>query len=355
MKKAKVKKVKIPIAEDRDISDLFNQMLGGSTNVAITYPRYIAMRELCLKLVKVFTLLADSTLLREMNPIREEIVEYCALSKKYITVLFSQNLDSYLGMTQDYSKIPENITKAFSEDYETMKKSQFIKSLIGIADKLYPYRENFDKIDNLKHNFIYNIPGIEWSPLPFPFDIKEFMCNETITKSAIDFIMIILHKTYEFTYAIYDKIMTPDIDIDQFIDIITSSIGEIQKIPELNRCGKAFNKIKDSVLLLKNNFNEYYRDFIETKDNTTIMLNFVTDVSKNTKADPELTRQFRKIISYYQNLPKNGQNNEKVNMLFEKMNATFKEYDMDFENIGIKKTEQSESSLSNEDQEEIKK
>ena len=167
--------------------------------------------------------------------------------------------------------------------------------------------------------------------------------------------MIILLKVYSFTIEIYNVVRTPDIDVDQFIEIITSSITEIQKRPELNRCSKAFNKIKESVLLLKTNFNDYYRDFVETQDNTIIMQNFILDVSKNTKADLELTRQFRKIISYYreQAQKSGGQNNEKINMIFDKISETFKDYDIGLQNIGIKKTgEGGETNEASEDSSE---
>jgi hypothetical protein len=272
-----------------------------------------------------------------MQKTKDEIHKYCISSRKEITDIFHHNLDKY---SLDYGAVPEDVAKVFAQDYEAMKKGLFVKSLIGIADQLYVYRDNFKDISQLRHNFIYDIPGVEWMPFPFKFDVKEFVYSESITKSSIEFILVILHKSYEFTYAIYDKIRAPDIDIDQFIEIINASIDKIQKQPELNRCHKAFSKIKDSINMLKTNFNEYYRDFVETQDNTIIMQNFIIDVSKNTKADPELTRQFRKIIAYYQELSKNNagntKNNESINLLYEKMNNTFKEYDMNFENIGIK-------------------
>ena len=64
------------------------------------------------------------------------------------------------------------------------------------------------------------------------------------------------------------------------------NIDEIQKQPELHRCKDAFKKIKESVMMLKTNFNEYYRDFVDTSDNTIIMQHFIVDVSKSTEASP---------------------------------------------------------------------
>jgi hypothetical protein len=348
--KAKVKKIKVSAASDRDISDMFNQMLGtGSVNLSIAYPRYIKIKELSLRVMKVFNLLANSPMMTSKEDTKNGILKYCDLSHNNINALFTSNLDKY---TLDFSATPKELADEFGATYEVVKKSPFIKSLITIADKLHPYKDNFAKMDKLNHKFVYDISGVDWSPFPFPFNIKDLFLEEYISKNTIEFIMVILNKLYLFTIEIYNTVRTPDIDVDQFIEIITSSIAEIQKRPELNRCSKAFNKIKESVMLLKTNFNDYYRDFVETQDNTIIMQNFILDVSKNTKADLELTRQFRKIIAFYrEQAQKNGgENSEKINMIFDKINETFKDYDVGLQNIGIKKEEKEEKAEEKEEE-----
>jgi hypothetical protein len=337
--KSKTKKVKIPLANDRDISELFNQMLGtGVANLKLAYPRYVDNRELCERIVKVFKLLADSPTLNNMTEYRREILEYTENCEANIRALFNINLDEY---QLDFEKTPKELAEQFTVKYEEMKKAPFIKSLIYIADNLYPYRTNFANVDKLNHIFIFDISGITWKPFPFSLDVKEIVYTDNISKSHIEFIMTVICKIYEFTFKLYENMRTPDIDIDQFIDIIIASIDKIQKMPELNRCDKAFRKIKESVRLLKTNFNDYYRDFLETQDNTIIMQNFVIDVSKNTKADLEMTRQFRKIISYYREISQktDGVQNEKMNMLFDKLNSTFKDFDT--QNIGVQKPDES--------------
>lgn len=346
--KAKVKKIKVSAASDRDISDMFNQMLGaGNTNLAIAYPRYIQVRGLAERVIQIFTILANSAIFNTREYDKRNIMAYCENSKKEIKTLFHCCLDKY---QLNFDDTPKELAEEFSKSYDAVKKAPFIRAIIEIADKLHPYKSNFADMNKLNHTFINNISGIDWSPFPFPFNVKELLIEEDIQKNTINVIMIVLHKLYSFAIEIYNIVRTPDIDVDQFIEIITSSIAEIQKRPELNRCQKAFNKIKESVMLLKTNFNDYYRDFVETQDNTIIMQNFIIDVSKNTKADLELTRQFRKIISYYrEQAQKNGgQNNEKINMLFDKISETFKDYDVGLQNIGIKKTDEKEESEESE-------
>ncbi len=333
--KSKVKKIKVPISNDKDIGEMFNQMINAnSVNITIAYPRYNHIKELCERIIKVFTLLAESPLLSNtsFSNEKQEILAFCANSKIIISELFCVDLSQYI---LDLKNIPGDMSDKFIDAYQIVKKSAFIKKMIGIADTLYPYRENFQDINKLKHNFIYDISGVDWAPLPFSLNIKEIISND-IASNSIEFIMIVIHKSYEFSMALYNDLRAPDIDIDQFIEIIISSIGELQKRPELNRCDKAFNKIKESVLLLKNNFNNYYRDFIETQDNTIIMEHFILDVSNNTKADPELTRQFRKIISYYRDIARQQGNVEKsdqINKLFDKLNEELKLFDNELVNI----------------------
>jgi len=333
--KGKVKKVKVSIANDKDIGEMFNQMINAnSVNINIAYPRYNHIKELCERIIKVFTLLAESPLLSVpyLHNEKLEILAFCANSKLIMQELFCADLSQYI---LDFNSMPPNITDQFIDTYQNIKKSEFIKKMISIADTLYPYRENFQDIDALKHNFIYDISGIEWSPLPFSLNIKEIVSSD-IAPNSIEFIMTVICKVYGFSMALYNDLRSPDIDIDQFINIIISSISELQKRPELNRCDKAFNKIKDSVLLLKSNFNDYYRDFIATKDNTIIMEHFILDVSNNTKADPELTRQFRKIISYYHDVARqqgNTEKNDQIDKLFDKLNAELKLFDNELVNI----------------------
>jgi hypothetical protein len=136
---------------------------------------------------------------------------------------------------------------------------------------------------------------------------------------------------------------SPDIDVDEFVNVIVSSIDQIKNQPSLSRCTRAFDKIKESVHMLKDNFSEYYKDFLETKNSTIIMENFVIDVSKNTKKDPQLMQQFRKIISHYRSLAKSNIQNPQLRALFERVNDQFNQGDESHPNIvNIEKGKQDE-------------
>ncbi len=120
-----------------------------------------------------------------------------------------------------------------------------------------------------------------------------------MTADVKKYILIWLNLIYISTLEIYNVSTSPDVDIERFSEILINAITQVQRQPELHRCNKAFAKIKNSVGLLQNNFSGYYKDFIQSKNPSTIIESFVIDVSNNESADAQTTREFRKIIAYY--------------------------------------------------------
>ena len=146
---------------------------------------------------------------------------------------------------------------------------------------------------------------------------------------------------YKTTYEIYEIITSPDIDISKFSDIIIQSIQQAKKmIPRANR---AFKKIEDSVELLKNNFQNYYKDFISTKNPTIILENFILDCSKENSddVDLDLARQFKRIVMFYQKKSQGKIKDPRINQLFEMLNKNF-------EMLNVKETDINDDNNSDE-------
>jgi hypothetical protein len=162
---------------------------------------------------------------------------------------------------------------------------------------------------------------------------------------------------FNTTYDIYQIITSPDIDISEFSDIIVDSIKQARKM--IPRANKAFKKIEESVELLKDNFQNYYKDFITTKNPTIIIENFILDVSKDNsgEVDIELARQFKKIVMFYQKKSQGKIKDPRVNQLFEMLNKNFeilnvKEKDIQDTESDAEKSNENESD-SDENIEEI--
>lgn len=336
MSKTKVKKIKVPVGmQDEGLAEMFNQMLGaGSVNMTIAYPRYKRIRDLCVQQIKLFELLGSSPIMckdPQFAQQREQIKKFCAESRARCELVFCMDFSEY---EWNLSTIDEELRKKFTDVYEKMKKDDLIKTFIVMCDKLVPYRKNFEDPEKLNHKFVTSMAGAEWIPFPFTnLNIKHIFSLTGITNNTITLFMSVLSKAYELSRKLYEEVQSPDVDVDQFVDIIMSNIDEIQKRPELHRCREAFQKIKDSVKLLKNNFGGYYRDFIGTNDSTIMMQHFILDVSKSTEANATVARQFQTIISYYRKIAQDQISNPKVKMLFDKVNESFKALERGTENL----------------------
>jgi hypothetical protein len=183
--------------------------------------------------------------------------------------------------------------------YKKIKEDKFIKSLIDSAGKLKIYHKNFENLNDLKLNFIFQEPGINFNIFAFSsLDLKLLWSNRDIKVIVKKYILTILHHFYKNTFEIYKTITSPDVDIERFTEVLMASIAEIKKNPELHRCKNAFRKIEESVQLLHNKFEEYYRDSIYSKNINIIMENFINDVSRQGGHSPALLREFRIIINY---------------------------------------------------------
>jgi len=335
--KVRTKKVSIPVGEIGNINNMFNDMVGeGIGSIKISYPKYINIRNICTKIVKVLYILEDSVIIKSYENERKEIREFCELSTSTIKDMFSMEID-----VDDENKTN---FKEFMKLYESAKQSKMIKTLIVMADRLITYNKYIGDSKSLNIGFLRNMPGIEWKPLPFTDLNFKGIIIDNYDNNGVDtykFIMTVLNKLLVFSYDIYKETTSPDINPDEFIATIMSNIIKIQKLPALSRCNRAFKKILDSVMMLKTNFSDYYRDFMETKDNTVIMQNFIADVCKQTSgSDPELIREFRTIILFYKNVATNNKIlDPKIQKLFDSVNSGFSMLEKDTQNLRKPKDE----------------
>ena len=108
------------------------------------------------------------------------------------------------------------------------------------------------------------------------------------------------------------------------VEVVLSSIDQVKK--HIPRCEKAFNKIRDSVSLLKDNFGTYYSQFVESNNPSIIIESFIGDVSNTSGNDPALAREFKQIINFYKKMVLQNKQfgNSKVTKLFSHVEKQFK-------------------------------
>jgi len=312
--------------KDKNISEMFNQMLGaGSINLNMCYPKYHNIKNYSLKIIDILDMFNNSPFLKNFEDLevcRNDISYFITISRQEWKEIFDIDLSDY---EWNLNIIDDDIKKDFEEKYERMKKSQLIHTIIKMCDNLIPYRRYIYDVNNLDYKFMIRMAGSEFCPFPFTNLNFKYMIDVLLSngerKKEIEFLMVVLSKILSLSYNMYREYNSPDFDVDEFAYVIIDNIKEARK--RVPRCDKAFKKIEESVDLLKGNFTDYYRDFVQSQDQSIIIQNFVVDVAKNTKADPEITRQFRQIIMHFRKMANNHINNPKVRILFDKVNENF--------------------------------
>ena len=209
-----------------------------------------------------------------------------------------------------------NYGEDLPQKYYQLKNCDTIKSMSIMFKKLVEYKKYISDETNLDYSFIDSFEGDTILPLGniSKFNIKalfnyfnsqEFLDSniEKYTKAYIHMlknkILYYFHNIYEISFRILKMITDPEVDVKKFSSVIVQSISELRK--HTQGCDKAFRKIVESIDLLQDNFEDYYKNFILTGNPTTIMTDYIVDVSKgiDKKVDPSIAIQFRKIIDIY--------------------------------------------------------
>ncbi len=301
-RRATVKSVKVPLGADgEDIAGMFNSMLGeGRLDLAVAYPKYCALKEYLTNIHSIFTELIGSPFFAsypEFSTERTEIETFLSNLKCDIEQAFEFNFDREIF---ELDKLPEDQREAFTTTYRAIKTSNFVNEMIKMGDNLADYR---DRIDAADINFVDNIPGVEWRPFTFTsLNLKNVfaaICMSPNRATVAGLFLTVMKSAFENCYKIYKNVSQPDIDIEKFIAVLMEAISKLKKLPKLSRCGRAFDKIAESVDIFRHKFGQYYSAFVQTKSSTIILENFVLDVAHKSDADIETMRQFKLIVSYY--------------------------------------------------------
>lgn len=328
--------IKMPTGvNSRDVSDLFNQMLGADKpQLTIAYPRYSRIKEIIGKIIRILDMFNQSNFIcasNEYTTYRAEINIFTTSAKQLFEKYFNIDFSAY---ELNLEAVPDCLKAEFGEKYADIKKSDFVNTIIIMCDRLCVYGRFLKNINELDGKFISNIPGVTYEPFPFStFNLKQVYAADGTSDNSKQFILLVLHKLYTFSKALYEEITQPDVNVEDIANIVLANMEQVRNIPELSRCRRAFDKITEAVDLLRTNFKDYYRDFISNKSTTTMMENFILDVSKNTHADVEIRREFMTIVKYYREHGGTAKKDPRVDMLFENINSTISSLERNTTNL----------------------
>lgn len=340
--------------QNKDILNSFEDLLGSGekkSNLSVSHPKYVNFQVHCSRFIKLLKMFLNSTIIQHSANDKTNLESYINYLEKNFNESFNApDLEQYFTKDNEtlrghnYNVIPNNIQEEFSSVFYKVKKSTIINIIIVTCNNLTLYKKYFDNKEGLSDIYLTKSSGNVFEPLPdSKLNIKKIYNDNELSSSEKQFILIFVSKLYEISYNLYETLSSPDIDIEQFVYIVITSVDEIKK--HIPRCDEAINKIKESVELLKSNFGDYYKDFVASNNNSSIIMeNFILDVSKNTNATPKLTNQFRKIINYYKSM------SAKAKCTDSKLSKLFNQIDKNFDKLDKRKKD--DDTYKNDDEEE---
>lgn len=332
--------------KDPELIDMFNNMLGeGSPDPAIVIPKYESIMLNAREILQLLEALMRSPLRAsfyfDFKKGFDEIRKFIDVSGVALDALAMEKNDKILTGAElhEINSHPERIQEFMNnmqlrykisnlgESYKNLKSSGFVKEMVmttrNIKNSLMLEKERtkaehhcLEVKENLTPDFIVQSDGDFLELFSFStFDFKQLYLHETMSPEFSKYILFLMHLLYKKMSIIIREITSPDIDVDKFAEVLIRSISEVRK--HIPRCDRAFDKIESSVGLLKQNFGEYYKDFISSQNPGIIIENFVSDVARNAKADLTTTNQFRRIIQYYRKSMSGKIQDPKVKKIFE--------------------------------------
>lgn len=298
--------------KDGDMTAMFNQLIGGDGDPDIVKEKEVKLNKNIKTLHQILHKLANGPLFKSFP----EYKRWSSEMKK-----FNQDIQSLMD---------EKL------EYQDLKEHNQVKRIIMMCKELMPYKHYLKTCSTAKDSWIMSHPGISFQPFAFTgFDVKIIWCNDEVTPIVKTYVLRMVCLLFLTSRKTYDLVTSPDIDVKKFANVIIGSIEKIKKMPELSRCDDAFEKLASSVDLFENNFNGYYKDMVQSANPNTILESFIIDVSTGNEMNPNLTRQFRKILNFYRKQQsKSGKKrdprlkklfstlNSKMNMLEESMGIT---------------------------------
>lgn len=349
VRKVKIKKTNMS-KDPEDFNKIFNQMTGVTEpDPQIIIPKYESIIENIRKISDIFkkyflnnvyiseqlkqdNIYAFKTLQKFVNKCEEDLVEFSVEHSSHINAEKMEELNSNPELLQKYLL---SFQKGYDLAqlhiaYKGVKECDSINNILTASRDLYKLvlddknRKKKEKHDletwgELSDGFIKysNDDSMEIIPTITNLDFKDFWNHEMLTNDVKKRIIACLHLFLKHSEQIINHVMSPDVDMEEFVNIIVDSIAGLKK--HIPRCEKAFSKIEESVTLLKSNFNTYYKYYVSSKNETSIIENFISDVaSENTNGDPQLIRQFKEIIKFYKDqITKNNIKNTEIDMIFD--------------------------------------
>lgn len=314
--------------EEKDLASAFGQIFGeaGNMDFDIAMDKLNKLKSNILRVVK-FMESFDKTIYGKVLPNVNGYSEAKIANYKSNMSGFIEDC-KIISDWSEFGKSPSDVIVF----YRQSKENKVVKDCISMCRQLIKFKKSLENIDDLSGDFIKSSKTKDLQVFTFcDFDIKYLYVYGDIDDSTKKYILLFLSMLLKSCKEIFEVITSPDIDIEKVSQIVVSVISKTKKM--LPRCSKAFSKLESSMDLLKNNFSEYYKDFVSTRDQSTIISNFISDCMKEEtekaettsgKMDIELTRQFMEITNFFRRQHAGKIKDPAINNILEFLDKQFK-------------------------------
>ena len=300
---------------------MFMQMMGSEVDINIIHPKYLVIWDECQSLIKNMLKFADtdSILSKQFPELKKAMKEI-----RY----FCNQFKDALGTRKSYDDMMKEGNK--NNSYVTLKNSDYMKNLIITRRNLQEHQKYIQSAKDITTNlflcerFIYEYPGPELTLFPFSsFELKNIWDEPRMKefKNIKEYILICLCVFYSKIKKIVKLVLSADVDVKGFSNAVGQQLIAARK--QIRGCNRAFDKIEQSIDLLEDNFDGYYRDMIQSKNPNLIVENFVLDVSKNQKHDRGTNMEFKRIMKFYQKQTAGKINDPRLQHLFNALDKNF--------------------------------
>jgi hypothetical protein len=313
--KVKVKRImNIPDSAKQDIgmmSGMFKQLTGAvDSDIHMLLPKIKELKKLVGNYGKVLTIISNvkSTCIAvpEWAPILKELATE---GKKLLSCVAQITVPTSISLNDE-------TRSAINKQYKQIKNHPIINNMIVMASKLKPYAVNLTDSKDMSGKFINRIPGVCFQPLTYSvLDFKRFWNHENSSSQLKNSLMSLLFHTFSKGTAIFKITTSPNINIKEFAKKIVGSVGSLKK--RIPGCDSAFGVISNSVKLMEDNFNGYYREAIAVKNPQLIIESFVKDVATTQTKTTGSVMQFHKIIKHLNQRKSGKKRDPKVDQMFD--------------------------------------
>ena len=293
--------------DKKNVKEVIGGILGGEEEKELclikSYNKFKNLKKNAERYRDVFILLSRSRTLSKFDKEND-------LINSYIDNI-NNDLDLYFGnpppvddLIKMYPLIPndkKNDVYKFLKYYNLSKKSPIIHTIINTCGNLVSYKQYLKDKDSLSDKFLTKSSMLTFEPIvELPLNFKLLYISDLLDDIERKFILLSLHKIYNISVNLYDEYSKVDIDTEQFVKAVNITVEKLKK--QIPRCDEAFKKILDSTDLLKNNYDDYYKDYVGSQNSMIIAENFIQDVAGTVDKSPKLALQFRKIIQHLKDM-----------------------------------------------------